>query len=296
MRKLLAANKSDLALVIGNGINRFGATSGTNSWDALLTSLARTHLDPDYACVPRGVSPTEFYDVLELKVRSSGGASSLQAEFCELMSTWSALPQHTWITEWAKQWKTPVLTTNFESTLSKAARLKRSHFVGTKFTAFYPWSTYYGSKHPFDPLADFAIWHINGMQDYRQSIRLGLSHYMGSVERARNWIHKSGNRLFGAADVKSWPGATTWLQVFMHKPLLFFGLGLGENEVFLRWLLIERARYFSKFPSRFKSGWYVYVEGSNDFDAGKKLFLEGVGIEPVAVANHAEVYGQSAWL
>ena len=86
--------------------------------------------------------------------------------------------------------------------------------------------------------------------------------------------------------------ALTWLQPFLHKRLLFIGLGLEQNEVFLRWLLIERARYFSRFPARRKAGWYVHV---GPIDAGKAFFLRGVGIEPVAVADHAQIWGEAAW-
>jgi hypothetical protein len=66
MKQLLEVKKTDLALVIGNGINRYGAAKGMNSWEALLTKLARRHINPENNRVPKGVSPTEFYDVLEL--------------------------------------------------------------------------------------------------------------------------------------------------------------------------------------------------------------------------------------
>jgi hypothetical protein len=295
MKKILDANSHDLALVIGNGINRYEAPPGANSWEALLTQLARSHIDPRYTAVPNGVSLTEFYDVLDLKVREVLGSSRLQAQFCKQMSTWTHLPQHTRVTGWAKRWSIPVLTTNFEGTLGAASSAMLRRCGKDKFTAFYPWNSCYAPSDMDDPLKGFAIWHINGMQRYSQSIRLGLSHYMGSVERARRWLHQSGTRLFGANDIRAWPGAKTWLQTFLHKPLLFFGLGLQENEVFLRWLLIERAKYHQKFPSRAKRGWYVYVDGSRDINPGKELFLRGVGIELYPVSRFADIYGDDAW-
>lgn len=48
--------------------------------------------------------------------------------------------------------------------------------------------------------------------------------------------------------MREWDGAASWLHIVFNSPLLIFGLGLEENEVFFRWLLIERARYFKKFP------------------------------------------------
>ena len=187
----------------------------------------------------------------------------------------------------------PVLTTNFDNTLGVAAAcsLRRTRSAG--FTAFYPWDSYYGTDDVLDPCTQFAIWHVNGMQRYWQSIRLGLSHYMGSVERARSWLHKGSRRLFNADDTQEWSGASTWLQVLLHKPLLIVGLGLTETEVFLRWLLIERAKYFKRFPHRGKPGWYVYIRDQPD--PGKHLFLNAVGIEPTAAASHNELYAEATW-
>lgn len=296
MRSLLDANSADLALLVGNGINRFEAPPGTNSWEGLLTVLAQRHLDPRHAGVPKGVSPTEFYDVLELAAGSAKGTVPLQAQFCQQMAGWQPLPQHGRITAWARARSVPVLTTNFEQTLGTACGARLRRCAGNDaFTAYYPWSSCYAPQDVQDPLKDFAVWHVNGMQVYRQSIRLGLSHYMGSAERARGWLQRSGNRLYGARDIRNWPGANSWLQVFLHKPLLFFGLALGENEVFLRWLLIERAKYHRTFPGRARPGWYVHVKGSPDLDAGKALFLRGVGVEPVEVASFADLYGEATW-
>jgi hypothetical protein len=295
LHALLDATKDDVALFVGNGINRYDAPAGTNSWEGLLTQLARKHIDPDHQRIPEGISPTEFYDMLELAAERSSGSTSLQAQFCEQMNTWRPLAQHARVVRWAARWAVPLLTTNFDETLSQAAAARRRRCGKDRFTAFYPWSTCFATGEIEDPAASFAIWHVNGMQAYRQSIRLGLSHYIGSAERARGWLHKSGSRLFAAEDPRNWPGANSWLQVFFHKPLLFFGFGLGENEVFLRWLLIERAKYFRKYPARARPGWYVHVRGSSDMNVGKRLFLERVGIHACEVAAYADLYEAATW-
>ena len=80
---------------------------------------------------------------------------------------------------------------------------------------------------------------------------------MGSVGRARAWLHRGGDRrLFSGKSPDNWLGKNTWVHIIFNSPLLIFGLALEENEVFLRWLLIERARYFKKFPDRRKKAWY----------------------------------------
>jgi hypothetical protein len=117
---------------------------------------------------------------------------------------------------------------------------------------------------------------------------------MGSVERVRGWIHK-GNEglLFAGKDANNWPGVSTWLHIVFNKPLLIFGLGLEENEVFLRWLLIERARYFNKFPDRRRKCWYVYTSGKEKM--GKLFFLRKLGIQPVKADSYEDVYSASTW-
>lgn len=69
LNKLLARHHQELALLIGNGINRYNSQANNNSWDALLTTLARTHLSDFAGKLPAGISLTEFYDVLELGLR-----------------------------------------------------------------------------------------------------------------------------------------------------------------------------------------------------------------------------------
>ncbi|MDP3549251.1 MAG: hypothetical protein Q8R81_02530 [Novosphingobium sp.] len=94
------------------------------------------------------------------------------------------------------------------------------------------------------------------MAKYKTSIRLGLSHYMGSVRRAGGWLHgRSDENPFRAKNRREWQGARTWLHLLFNKPLLFVGLGLAENEVFLRWLLIEQAKYFRTFFDRAHDAW-----------------------------------------
>ena len=295
LRTLLQHHRADVALVIGNGINRYGPASATNSWNDLILTLARRRLGSTHANVPTGISLTEFYDVLDLAKPKGSSVAGLQQTFCDLMRDWKPHRHHRRITAWAQAADAPILTTNFEKTLADAAACSLRRMGRIRFTDFYPWDSYYGVTDLPDPCAGFGIWHVNGMQHYRRSIRLGLTHYMGSVEKARGWIHKGGSaRLSAGNDHRAWGGATTWLHVLFHKPLMIFGLALGETEVFLRWLLIERARYFRKFPDRRKKAWYVHTPA--DRGSGKLFFLDGIGIEPVEVEDFDEIYGAKTWV
>ncbi len=125
------------------------------------------------------------------------------------------------------------------------------------------------------------------MKKYFRSIRLGLTHYMGSIERARNMIHKGKeDRLFMGKDNANWKGSKTWLHIIFNKSIFIFGLGLNKDEVFLRWLLLERAIYFQKFPERKKLGWYI----DKNISEGKKLFLKQIGLEVLELKDYKDIY------
>ncbi len=293
-RSLLARHRSDLALVIGNGINRYGSAPNTNSWHDLLVTLASKFIGKQSEKIPAGIALTEFYDILELKSGPSVPGKSLQKEFSNLMREWTPHEHHRRIVYWAAQARCPLLTTNFENVLGEAGACTLLHTQRDGFTDYYPWETYYGHGPLTDPSVGFGIWHINGMERYRRSIRLGLTHYMGSVERARSWIHKGKERrLFSGNSAREWRGAGTWLHIVFNKPLLIFGLGLEENEIFLRWLLIERARYFRKVPERKKQAWYMHIDEMAG--SGKLFFLEGVGVKPIRARSYDELYGVATW-
>lgn len=283
------------ALIIGNGINRYNSISsdGNNSWDKMLLELWEKHSkSASQMSAPEGISLTEFYDALDLTKNSE--EINLQKEFCGLMSNWTSKEHHIAISTWAQSKNVPILTTNFEETLSSNLSEDIKHFNSKSFTDFYPWGSYFSDHQVEDPANEFAIWHINGIQRYNRSIRLGLSHYMGSVERARRLIHKGNeSRLFSGKNVNEWSGYQSWLHVVFNNDLVFIGLGLDTTEVFLRWLLIERAKYFNQFPNRRKAAYFIHAN-TNALSTGQVLFLNSVGVQVVHESSYDEIY-QTPW-
>lgn len=285
LSRLLHKEKGNLTLVIGNGINRYNSSNDNGSWDSLLIQLWNRYSNSQSDSVPKGITFTEFYDAIDLKMTDK---SSLQKEFCDLMSDWRFEEHHYNIANWALNNNCQILTTNFERTLSESLNCKLFHIDSKHFTDYYPWSSYY-SLNDKEPMDGFGIWHINGMQNYSRSIRLGLSHYMGSVEKSRAMMHKGGEkRLFSKNNIDKWRGNQTWLHFIFTKPLLFIGLGLDSTEVFLRWLLVERAKLFKKFPDLYQPAWYVYA--GNNIREGHELFLDSVGISVIKIDNFDSIY------
>lgn len=291
LQQLLTDSVGQIALVIGNGINRYDTSDKLNSWDAMLLDLWQKHTQDGSLAIPLGISLTEFYDALDLN--RVDAQANLQKEFCELLNGWAAKEQHLRVVNWAKHHACPILTTNFDESLADAASLKLHHLQANHFTDFYPWSSYFSETPIASPKQAFAIWHINGVKRYARSIRLGLSHYMGSVERARTLIHKGKGRLFSESRGSDWNGCHTWLDCIFHRDLLFLGLGLDTAEIFLRWLLIERAKYFKAYPQRKRRAWYVYA--GTEPAMGKRIFLRSVGCEVVKAQDYDELYASHTW-
>ena len=298
LETILSNHHKNLAIIIGNGINLHD-NNGARSWEDLLVSLQKI-INGNSNKIPEHLSLTEFYDLLDLSQSSSfEPRESLQKGFANLMKEWEPGQHHKNIVRWCESKNVPILTTNFENTLGKAVNCKKSKRIKYgKFTDYYPWSTYYAPSHIENPESDFAIWHINGMQKHYRSIRLGLGHYMGSVSRARNWLHGGKeDSLFYGKNQNRWRGHKSWLQCIFNNDLLIFGLGLGTQEVFLRWLFIERAKYFKKFPDRKKRAWFIEKSDSKHTDhwRAKKFFLEGVGVSTIQVKTHSEIYANKQW-
>lgn len=292
LASILENHSHKIALVLGNGINRYNSDTGINSWDAMLLELWERHTKEDAQAVPLGISLTEFYDALDLS--SQQKEKNLQKEFCDFLTGWQAKAHHKAIVDWAKSHKSPILTTNFDETLATCLQLKLHHASALPFTDYYPWASCFAERDIKNPAQEFGIWHINGIKRYSRSIRLGLSHYMGSVERARTLIHKGGDaRLFSEKRNNNWNGCNTWLHCIFNNDLLFLGLGLDSSEVFLRWLLIERAKYFKAFPDRAKKAWYIYA-GQN-LSPGQTIFLKSVGCDIIKEESYESLYGK-VWL
>ncbi|CAO1654920.1 hypothetical protein [Parasphingorhabdus sp. NYA22] len=297
LERLLSDHQSPVALVIGNGIHRHRAAQSGNDWNQMMQNLAVKY-GLDVAHYEAGLALTELYDLIDLKTPTGQKASQLQSEFCDRMDEWEALDHHREIAGWAMRREAPVLTTNFDHVLANSVDAKlfsmfrpRADVKGP--TDYYPWEKYFAYRALTGPCDSFGIWHINGMIEHIRSIRLGLSHYMGSVSRVRPWIHgEKETRLFSRKNLSNWRGRETWLHIIFNMPLLIIGLGLETQEVFLRWLLIERKKYFRLFPDRERRAWYVCIKGES---ASKLFFLRSLGVEPIQVAQYPDIYENRGW-
>lgn len=273
--------KPNLAFVIGNGIHRY--IDGDNcSWDNFLSQVFNNTQFPQ-----NGLTYTEYYDIMSINTHST--SDIIKSNICDSKKTYFDCYEtcannnvFTTIIDRIKSIPAPILTTNFDLSIEKCANLNPFH-VKTNFSAYYPWSEYFAKK----VNSEFRVWHIHGHKNRYRSIRLGLTDYAGAIEKARKLIFADKpDSLYFGKNQNNWVGHNTWLHLMFNKSLFIFGIGLNEQEILLRWLLIVRKSYFDNIGSMHQS-WYVCCK--EDMNDGKRLFLESVGVETIILKDRKDI-------
>lgn len=276
----IVSRHNRVAFLIGNGPNL--AANIMPSWKDLLTSAA----DRPIAFQVDGLTNTEVYDLVELHSENGHDVKERVKNKLELLPTYN-LNIHRRLMEFARMHNSPVLTTNFDESFEKSVDAELFHIDSKGFTRFYPWKTYYGHEQLTLPTDGFGIWKIHGDVRYKDSIRLGLTDYMGSGERARKLIHNGDDRLFRGKRQEYWQGHQTWLHIWFNLPIAIFGLGYGIDEVFLRWLLIERRRYLNIYNDPME---VYYISKGTPAPAITNL-MQNLGVEIRLINDYSELYG-----
>lgn len=175
----------------------------------------------------------------------------------------------------AEALKTPILTTNYDISLSKLARLSPKITAGANVNVQkgFPFETYFAPSPINNPWDSYAIWHIHGLYNYVNSIRIGQADY----ENLQREIQARLNKTTDPLTDNNWDSNNSWLSIVFRKNLFIMGLGLEADENVLWWLLKERAKYGLK-------GWYVCRE-TEDVVGMKAKKLRDVGLEIIKVDN-----------
>jgi hypothetical protein len=106
------------------------------------------------------------------------------------------------------------------------------------------------------------------------------------LKKARKLIHKGDDKLFYGKNQHDWDGKKLWLHIWFNMPLIIVGLKLGTDEVFIRWLFIEREKYFQKFPDRRKKTFYLSKGDSEHLDS----FLTNLNIKLSKATSYESLY------
>ncbi len=237
-------NTGNQCFLIGNGINRYNQKKSESdvSWEGLLLKIYNNLSPKKRNFIPEGIALPEFYDIIDL-VKDGKVKTSLQKEFADKLD-WNPKSHHRNIISKIKERDAQILTTNFDFVLEKAANAEmyRYRVEGLRLLSdFYPWDSYFSDTEKDDPFNSFSIWHMQGQKNYHRSIKLGLNQYLLMVEKSKRYFPAIKNN-------ENEKPYQTWLSLFFEKDLIIMGLGLQEQEIFIRWLLLQRAKYFKNRP------------------------------------------------
>lgn len=256
-------------LMLGNGLNR--CIVNNISWSGLLQSIAdEYHVSIDY-----NVSfPMQFEcivnQILHLsKTPSDSIYKELKEKIAAKLKT-AQLPQnspHTVFTGIAKSF----ITTNYDFLLEQSVN---PHF---SFSDVENQTKNSNSKYNLMnsiQLADKEFFHIHGHILKPHTICLGYEHYAGTLQHLRNKIStkkKSKDNTPAVLVGLENPMINEekcWAEKFFTDEIHIVGLGLGESEIDIWWLISYRS----------------YLLYSNRFNAKKliknRIVFHDVGVEP----------------
>lgn len=260
---------SKYVFLLGNGINN--KSSKTINWESILKNISE-----EYGVEYVNDFPLPAFMEL-LTIYTLGNTDhKLKDTFIKEVEKISGSSDHREIYEFCNKNHIDILTTNFDHAIQKENNLEKTSTRSLKkgFTDFYPWQIFYKRAG-----SNIKLFHINGDIEYKRSIKLSVKDYAGNITKF--------NRTYRPSVAKSkYKTDKTWINVMFEKELVILGLGLGEDELFLRHLLIERQIYRIKNKLNKNdgiNGYYLYRKKSLPRCSNKyaryELFFKSVGIE-----------------
>lgn len=306
-------------VILGDGLNREAQLSNENDsndykgftcWQSLLLKLADDLLgkgneESDFLkyCFNNNTSAItypELYDHILLAIESAQKASEkeivnkclqkkIMDEYPNNKKTFNNTTYQTFL-NWCKHNNVPVLTTNYDLSIideelgrseNDMIYPKRLKGHAKKESRYYPLDRYFSPDELSlkDGLIDkFCVLPINGVVSIWESLRLNARDYMYYAARINNLIpHEYSD--------KAKP--TNWVALFFYGNLIFAGKSLDTNESILRWLLIERKRFYVKNKVDIPKSYFIRYNGKETgqvqnnnakFDPEQK-YLEDLGLE-----------------
>lgn len=297
------------AFVLGNGIN-YHLENNSVSWNELLVRFIREHFS-EFASSLSGndIANTEIVNLLEFLIEDGfdgpKGSAGIRTQLMDFLNEQLNSRNHKQSAMLDRAWeKHHILTTNFDGNIEKyiarttGRRTKRCRAEAgndsekVNSNGFYPWNRFWGwadcpaGKDPLDH--HNTIWHIHGKTDANSSpsVLFSLTRYVKAIKRVAEWKRPSE---------PNWPGRNTWVNIFYNAPLIIAGLGLSQQEVFLRTLLIERKRYWKSKGGEPQSYYLVRKSADGKEEPDGRMFLRALGFKVVEFDNAEELYNSKNW-
>jgi hypothetical protein len=292
------SNKADSpAILLGNGLNNYSKLP--ISWLMLLNSLSPS--GAEVFLKEKEISYPEFYDALCFtKGKGTEEYISLKQDICRGISLWRGTEKHRVLVEFSRNHSIPILTTNYDLTLMTELIERHHSTIGTKnadgllfparigkgrFTDYYPWSSYYSDRVVKSTTHDFGIWHIHGFCCYKRSLAIGAIDYANIISRLKRFLPPDP-----ADKTESPPITNTWVEIFFNCDLYIVGLSLDSQETSLRWLLMQRERYFRRNETRRRKTVYVVNKQYDGLGSGKAFLFDSLNIVRDEYPDSSSIY------
>ena len=310
--------------LLGNGISRY--MNPAPSWTELLARLMNQvglASEDNVKCLEKldegksEMNAPEFYTTFLLAKGERMSRDHLKTQLKSVLGSQRKCEMLNYI----QNQKLQVLTINFDFGIDQAlgvmpsgARNPFSTTAGRTDSKRYPFYQYVaktkktgmalegtgkeaekGKKSVTD---ECAVWHIHGNVYNAKTILLGFEDYVQAIVYVREKLLKSATDPAKYAQIgeKDCVANNTWLKLFFMHPLVIAGCGLASEELFLRWLLLRRCRYYLGIEQ--PPVYYLVTlpkEGREQEYAHKKAYFQAMGIQFVEFADYAALYDAPGW-
>lgn len=295
----------DATILLGNGLNNYIKKIKNDfsipSWSDLVAELADSIKCDDIAQMfcnddttakkgikaDLGISYPEIFTTLTYKTNEN-----LHQAVAKIFQSMSGTKYHSQFCLTMKKLNHPIITTNYDRLLEISLPNNEMEWVSSIGKKRYPIDRCYRPKTiKNNDIQSFAIWHINGVDTFPESMRLGYVDYCNYISHlSRNY---SSLKNIDSSLFEKEPSfkETLFYPMFTQK-LVIMGLQLNRDEIVLRWLLNRRQKYWTATHSDSDkmSGWYFHCKKDGELLAGMKVFLESVGIEVITFEDYSDIY------
>ena len=282
------------ALLIGNSINQLGAHI---SWTKMLEDIVKKMGKRNTFSFSHKPYPLLYEEIFTRGARYAGfNEKSIREEVEKGTNQIAVNNYHRQLMDLPFE---NILTTNYDYCLEKsiAETFTKDKENEKKYSLF--------RKRMINN--NKSVWHIHGEVNYKQSIMLGYEHYMGAVQKMRNYLtshievkrqilnDKTGKTESTKLQWKSpfKKGIVkfeneeyySWIDIFLRDDIHIVGFGLKFEEVDLWWLISYRNRRMIEKDMQCGKLYYYYFDKGNDDDEGKaKLdMLKILGVENIKI-------------
>ncbi|MCX6145695.1 MAG: hypothetical protein NTW25_00370 [Candidatus Kapabacteria bacterium] len=334
IKDLLQNQNEKPIFLFGNGINIYN--DGTNNdeicWNKLINSIANHENSENIQIVNSSlIERYEFLlldkflnselnkDALDIRTEKEISNKFLDDIESKIEDINSISKQN--FLEVLKKYKINALTTNFEykyldssnySYQSKDTIISSNDTTNKiiRFSSYYPINVHYRLSE------NSKIYFPHGIFKMKDSIKLSFHNYLKTIEYFRKLLpqytfeKKRNETKSDYLENLQLKFKSSWLFDFFTKDIIIFGLGLGQDELFLRWLFIERYRfnnlyssnnYIDVVPNPNVKTYYINFNNENNINElkdnnkienkiKKNVFFESLGIHEINFSNYSDFY------